>query len=280
MNIKAPSTRVASPTGFNRHVLEYKPSTADNLSQADASWSLNKMATALYRDYPDMSRRVTFRTPITTEMPMLSVLTVQIAQTEEDTLALTAKSVSGEEASLGTLHLRMGDLSESSRITMRNLLSHLTEAWFNTLLGEVKRQRDTVPAAPARAEPAPEKPLNLRQRPAASPEIHTAAWFDDTFRGMESLPASLRQASEEIVKTYDIRGSADPGYIANVIAVELGIGDGEGHFEDRQPNLHDGLEEAAFRLARAYGSDFIPLETLPEIRATIAKAFKPVRPTP
>jgi len=57
------------------------------------------------------------------------------------------------------------------------------------------------------------------------------AFFDEAFKDMPGLPDDLRTASERIVRAYGIRGICDPGYIANVIAVELGRGDGLSNFQ-------------------------------------------------
>jgi hypothetical protein len=60
-------------------------------------------------------------------------------------------------------------------------------------------------------------------------------WFDEAFRNQVTrkpyeVPAKLRAVVERICTAYDIKGIADPMYIANIIAYELGLGDGEGHF--------------------------------------------------
>lgn len=43
-------------------------------------------------------------------------------------------------------------------------------------------------------------------------------------------PLCLKIAAERIALAYGINGICDPGYIANVIAAELRIGDGASHF--------------------------------------------------
>lgn len=60
-------------------------------------------------------------------------------------------------------------------------------------------------------------------------------WFEDCFTNPVSgeryhLPPGLEKASRRIVRAYGIRGVCDPMYIANVIAVELGLGDGLSNF--------------------------------------------------
>jgi hypothetical protein len=66
-------------------------------------------------------------------------------------------------------------------------------------------------------------------------EIHSKEWFDEAFTDPVTLnpiqiPASIRKLSERIVKSYNIQGICDPMYIVNVIAVELGLGDGMSNF--------------------------------------------------
>lgn len=69
------------------------------------------------------------------------------------------------------------------------------------------------------------------------PPSHTKEWFDEAFtdpvtRKPNVLPANIRRLSERICRSYGIRGICDPMYIANVIAVELGLGDGYSNFKE------------------------------------------------
>lgn len=57
----------------------------------------------------------------------------------------------------------------------------------------------------------------------------TKAWFDAAFAGHD-IPSDIRRVSERICMSYGIRGICDPMYIANIIALELGRGDGKGNF--------------------------------------------------
>ncbi len=59
---------------------------------------------------------------------------------------------------------------------------------------------------------------------AADREFFAKAW-----EGM-SVPDDIKEAAEHIVRAYGIRGICDPGYIANVIALRLGRGDGKSTF--------------------------------------------------
>ena len=65
---------------------------------------------------------------------------------------------------------------------------------------------------------------------------HSVEWFNEAFtnpttREPYTVPLGLRIAAQRICTSYDIQGICDPMYIANVIAVELGIGDGQSTFK-------------------------------------------------
>lgn len=64
------------------------------------------------------------------------------------------------------------------------------------------------------------------------------AFFDEAFtnpttREPYAIPANLRRLAERLCRSYGIRGTCDPMYVANVIAVELGLGDGCSNFGDK-----------------------------------------------
>ena len=64
------------------------------------------------------------------------------------------------------------------------------------------------------------------------------AFFDDAFMNAVTkqpynIPPDLRRLSERLCRTYGIRGVCDPMYIANVIAFELGLGDGMSNFNKK-----------------------------------------------
>jgi hypothetical protein len=59
--------------------------------------------------------------------------------------------------------------------------------------------------------------------------FETKKYFDAAFKGMD-VPADIRRAAERIISAYGIGGSADPGWIANIIALETGRGDGKSNF--------------------------------------------------
>lgn len=62
-------------------------------------------------------------------------------------------------------------------------------------------------------------------------EFFTEAFTDPVTRKPEIVPADLRRVSERLCMSYGIFGICDPMYIVNVIAMETGRGDGQGHFE-------------------------------------------------
>ncbi len=57
----------------------------------------------------------------------------------------------------------------------------------------------------------------------------TKEFFDSAFAGHD-VPVDIRRVSERICMSYGINGTSDPMYIANIIALELGRGDGKGNF--------------------------------------------------
>ena len=64
---------------------------------------------------------------------------------------------------------------------------------------------------------------------------HSKEWFSDAFTNPVSkkpynVPDDIRRLSERLCMSYNIGGICDPMYIANVIALETGRGDGKGNF--------------------------------------------------
>lgn len=56
--------------------------------------------------------------------------------------------------------------------------------------------------------------------------------FTDPMTGEPyAIPENLKRLSARICRSYGIRGSCDPMYIANIIAFELGLGDGKSNFK-------------------------------------------------
>jgi len=68
-----------------------------------------------------------------------------------------------------------------------------------------------------------------------------SAFFEEAFKGTP-VPPDIRRAATRICTAYHITGLADPGYIANVIARSMGLGDGAGNFGKKHAS-----EEAPMR---------------------------------
>ena len=65
--------------------------------------------------------------------------------------------------------------------------------------------------------------------------VPNAEFFAEAFAGYD-VPADLRRAAERLCVAYGIRGICDPMYIANVIAMELGRGNGQSEFTPTHGN--------------------------------------------
>lgn len=70
----------------------------------------------------------------------------------------------------------------------------------------------------------------IRQANEADKAFFDQAFTDPVTRKPYQIPPKLRELSSRLCRSYGIRGQCDPMYIANVIAFELGMGDGKGHF--------------------------------------------------
>ena len=63
----------------------------------------------------------------------------------------------------------------------------------------------------------------------AKVQVHSEEWFAKVFDG-ENVPEDIKRLSIRLCRSYNIGGICDPMYIANVTALELGRGDGQGMF--------------------------------------------------
>lgn len=82
--------------------------------------------------------------------------------------------------------------------------------------------------------------------PGPAVDDATRKWLDEAFTNPVTgqpynVPDDIRRAAERVVMAYGIRGLSDPMYIANVIAVELGRGDGHGGFWQSDTTVVDRL---------------------------------------
>jgi len=59
-----------------------------------------------------------------------------------------------------------------------------------------------------------------------------AAFYAEAFRGYV-VPEDIKCCAIRLTRSYGIRGICDPMYFANIIALELGRGDGQGSFTER-----------------------------------------------
>lgn len=56
--------------------------------------------------------------------------------------------------------------------------------------------------------------------------------FTDAVTGKPyDIPENIKRLSIRLCRSYGIRGICDPMYIANLIALELGLGDGQSSFK-------------------------------------------------
>lgn len=61
-------------------------------------------------------------------------------------------------------------------------------------------------------------------------EFFIEAFTDPVTREPYEVPIALKRLAIRICRSYGIRGVCDPMYIANVAAMELGLGDGQSNF--------------------------------------------------
>lgn len=81
-------------------------------------------------------------------------------------------------------------------------------------------------------------------------------FFDRAFEN-DNPPARLRAFAERFCLQGNINGVCDPMYICNVVAFEVGVGNGTGDFNwqgGTAPNQSDGIDKAVRRLMHAYSS--------------------------
>jgi hypothetical protein len=68
----------------------------------------------------------------------------------------------------------------------------------------------------------------LIDAPFAGLKLHSNEWFEAAFK--QNTPEDIKRLSIRLCRSYSIKGICDPMYIANIIALELGRGDGQGNF--------------------------------------------------
>lgn len=68
--------------------------------------------------------------------------------------------------------------------------------------------------------------------------IHSDEWFEYCFDiSGKPVPQDIRTAARRVVQAYNIQGICDPLWIANVIAKEMGRGDGMSNFTKKGEKL-------------------------------------------
>lgn len=106
--------------------------------------------------------------------------------------------------------------------------------------------------------------------------VHTPDWFDNAFSEYSTLPMQIRVFSERVCREFNIVGTSDPAYIANLVATVFGVGDGRGNFtgEPVSPTAQT-FEKMLGRLTFAYSS------TIPEnssaLRMILSESFASTR---
>ena len=80
-------------------------------------------------------------------------------------------------------------------------------------------------------------------------------------------PAPLTEVVRAVCERFDLSGHADPGFIANTVAVNLGCGDGRGRFDPLPPAWREHLERKLDTIARQLQSTCQPIILAGEVRA-------------
>lgn len=78
--------------------------------------------------------------------------------------------------------------------------------------------------------------MTTQEHNKADSDFFAEAFTHPVTRQPYQLPENLKRLSARLCRSYDIRGVCDPMYIANVIAVELGLGDGLSNFNTGESN--------------------------------------------
>lgn len=94
--------------------------------------------------------------------------------------------------------------------------------------------------------------------PFPTDPVHSAGWFDNCFENAQAVPTDLRAASQALCTCFNIRGICDPMYLANLVAMELGRGDGRGEFHradvDVREEFSSRIDKTVERIAFAYST--------------------------
>lgn len=80
-----------------------------------------------------------------------------------------------------------------------------------------------------------------------------ADFFEVAFRDAV-LPQQLRTFAEAFCTRFEVRGTSDPMYCANVAAFVTGLGDGSGNFDAVKTPTEEDIATVADRLLFAYST--------------------------
>jgi hypothetical protein len=70
----------------------------------------------------------------------------------------------------------------------------------------------------------------IQEHNDADRKFFVEAFTDPTTGKPYQVPVAIQRASVRLCRSYGIRGICDPMYVANIIALELGLGDGQSNF--------------------------------------------------
>lgn len=70
----------------------------------------------------------------------------------------------------------------------------------------------------------------IRESNEADRKWFEAAFTNPVTKNPYTVPEDIKRLSTRLCRSYGIRGVCDPMYIANIIALETGRGDGQSNF--------------------------------------------------
>ncbi|OAS07725.1 hypothetical protein AYO08_10360 [Pseudomonas putida] len=106
------------------------------------------------------------------------------------------------------------------------------------------------------------------QRPALQP-----GFFEEAFKDYQ-VPPKIRAFAEAFCIRFNVRGICDPAYCANLVAVELKVGDGCGKFDHDKDADETGFAKIGSRLLFSYSTciSLTEPETTADVIISMVKA--------
>ncbi|MEZ1440049.1 hypothetical protein QVM41_27720 [Pseudomonas shirazica] len=106
------------------------------------------------------------------------------------------------------------------------------------------------------------------QRPALQP-----GFFEEAFKDYK-VPPKIRAFAEAFCIRFNVRGICDPAYCANLVAVELKVGDGCGKFDNDKAADETGFAKIGSRLLFSYSTciSLTEPETTADVIISMVKA--------